>query len=159
MIEQIEELTFDFHMSRFPINFVDIAKVYSIRDIWIFYAKSATNGVNITNYYLVLFWYWNNWQKMDERFSNHSILIPFKYLKVFVTTLKYRLHISKICLSITCFWQSRKQYLIRNIHTHTLIDILQALLQWYCRQILVHRQFWLINIYSLYMIIFTEITK
>ena len=55
MIEQIKELTFDFHMSRFPINFVDIAKVYSIRDIWIFYAKSATNGVNITNHYLVLF--------------------------------------------------------------------------------------------------------
>ena len=55
MTEQIKELTFDFHMSRFPINFVDIAKVYSIRDIWIFYAKSATNGVNITNHYLVLF--------------------------------------------------------------------------------------------------------
>ena len=53
MTEQIKELTFDFHMSRFPINFVDIAKVYSIRDIWIFYAKSATNGVNITNHYLV----------------------------------------------------------------------------------------------------------
>ena len=96
MIEQIEELTFDFHMSRFPINFVDIAKVYSIRDIWIFYAKPATNGVNITNHsFGTLFDTKTTDRNFDERFSNYSILIPFRYLKVFVNTHTYRLHISK----------------------------------------------------------------
>ena len=96
MTEQIKELTFDFHMSRIPINFVDIAKVYSIRDIWIFYAKSATNGVNITNHsFGTLFDTKTTDRNFDERFSNYSILIPFRYLKVFVNTLSYRLHISK----------------------------------------------------------------
>ena len=96
MTEQIKELTFDFHMSRIPINFLDIAKVYSIRDIWIFYAKPATNGVNITNHsFGTLFDTKTTDRNFDERFSNYSILIPFRYLKVFVNTLSYRLHISK----------------------------------------------------------------
>ena len=83
-------------MSRIPINFLDIAKVYSIREIWNFYAKSATNGVNITNHYFgTLFDTKTTDRNFDERFSNYSILIPFRYLKVFVNTLSYRLHISK----------------------------------------------------------------